>query len=493
MKYYICVDEDRILYVHGCFKKYAGAGRRRLEVKEWETVEPEPDMAGALARLCERHDLGGKRINLVLGRDLDRAVFSVPRAGRRAMKKMVSNELIARENGTANYIVSVDTHMSRRKGMTPVTVYYMDSRRLSAYRDAVEDNKMICAGVLMMPDCMALMAREFWKENRILVLDVEAESVGYYMVSMGHCLASSMTALRPVCFSREGALDLLYEEMAEQAGNLLENQGELTGGFAPECLVLMAPGLEEAKGAAGYLEKKLNIPCYIRTPEVYGDGADGPPVNIQCLAACAAGALGGKKRPLELTVSGYGHRKPRSIGLSASLSRGWAVFLLANGLAAAAISFHCVYLGYLAGQELSRMEQAVGDPELRERCEKARQMEGEIRERMALSEDTQAMEDAASGEHALGMDDYRAFTDAMGTGMKIESMVYEEEAGSLQMVISMEHAGDVPDYVDRLKASGRFLKVGHRLWEKREEDKTMGRVFVTVYGFLGTGEQDGIQ
>ena len=31
---------------------------------------------------------------------------------------------------------------------------------------------MICGRVLVLPDCMALMARELWREERVLLLDV---------------------------------------------------------------------------------------------------------------------------------------------------------------------------------------------------------------------------------------------------------------------------------------------------------------------------------
>ena len=40
MKYYICLEEDRIWYVRGRFKRCPGSGsHRRLEIVEWEIVE----------------------------------------------------------------------------------------------------------------------------------------------------------------------------------------------------------------------------------------------------------------------------------------------------------------------------------------------------------------------------------------------------------------------------------------------------------------------
>ena len=72
MKYYICLEEDRIWYVRGRFKRCPGSGsHRRLEIVEWEIVEPVPDVVSALTRLAEKHGMEGKRVNLIVGRDED--------------------------------------------------------------------------------------------------------------------------------------------------------------------------------------------------------------------------------------------------------------------------------------------------------------------------------------------------------------------------------------------------------------------------------------
>ena len=80
---------------------------------------------------------------------------------------------------------------------------------------------MICGRVLVLPDCMAIMARELWREERVLLLDVNQASMGFYVLSGGHCLACRMTGLKAGCFLREGAVDMLCEEMAEQVEELI--------------------------------------------------------------------------------------------------------------------------------------------------------------------------------------------------------------------------------------------------------------------------------
>ena len=94
MKYYICLEEDRIWYVRGRFKRCPGSGsHRRLEIVEWEIVEPVPDVVSALTRLAEKHGMEGKRVNLIVGRDVKMMGFTIPKAGKNAMKRMAVNEM----------------------------------------------------------------------------------------------------------------------------------------------------------------------------------------------------------------------------------------------------------------------------------------------------------------------------------------------------------------------------------------------------------------
>ena len=85
MKYYICLEEDRIWYVRGRFKRCPGSGsHRRLEIVDWEFVEPVPDVASALTRLAKKHGMEGKRVNLIVGRDVKMKSWLKP-AGQRLL------------------------------------------------------------------------------------------------------------------------------------------------------------------------------------------------------------------------------------------------------------------------------------------------------------------------------------------------------------------------------------------------------------------------
>ena len=132
-------------------------------------------------------------------------------------------------------------------------------------------------------------------------------------------------------------------------------------------------------------------------------------------------------------------------------------------------------------------------PEYKTRVRESMQMEERIGEMSDAWEKTRAAKALLAGKNLLGMDGFRAFTEAMDPDMRIESISFDGKGPCLQMVVSMERSEDVPAYVKRVEHSGVFRQVGHSLWEKRAEDRETYRVYATVYGTLGTGGQDEAQ
>lgn len=135
MKYYICLEEDRICYVRGRFKRCTGSGIRRcLEIVEWEFVEPVPDVASALTRLAEKYGMEGKRVNLIVGRDVRMMGFTIPKAGKNAMKRMAVNEMTLLDADFGNHAIALDLRAKTGRTMADVTAYYMEQRSLDAIR-----------------------------------------------------------------------------------------------------------------------------------------------------------------------------------------------------------------------------------------------------------------------------------------------------------------------------------------------------------------------
>lgn len=503
MRYYICIEEDRIWYVRGRFKRYPGSGRqRRLEIVNWESVEPVPDMVSVLTYLSGKYGLEGKRVSLVTGRGLKSRGFTIPKAGKDAMRNMAANELALMDADFKDCALAVDMGTKRQNGMVPITAYYIENSRLDEYKEALSKGRMTCSRILVMPDCMALMARELWKEERILLINAAEGSVGFYVLSGGHCLACRMTALKTGRFLREGALTLLYEEMADQIGALLNDSSVITGEFTPECVVLMASVLPHAEDAAMFLERKTGVPCEVRMPEVMGECAKGRSavtqpfpgdVNVQCLAACVAGSLDGKKKALELVDLGYAGEGYSLFGAGASIPRGWFLFLLANVLAAASLSLHAVSLDRRSAAELAEADRDMEEIRYSDQVLRAQRMERELEARTEYRENSRTVREMLDRENVLGIEGFKAFTGALEPGMGIESMVFDSDKMNLQMTVSMEYPEDVPAYVDRVRASGVFLDVGHGLWEKKTDDRGTQRVYAVVYGTLGTGGTDEAQ
>lgn len=410
--------------------------------------------------------------------------FAIPKAGKNAMKRMAVNEMSLLDPDFGNHAAALDLRAKTGRTMADVTAYYMEQRSLDAYKKAVEDGKMICGRVLVLPDCMAIMARELWREERVLLLDVNQASMGFYVLSGGHCLACRMTGLKAGCFLREGAVDMLCEEMAEQVEELIQDCTAASDVPVPDCMVLMTSCIPDAQAAAEYMSGRFKIPCSVRMPE---------PVDAVCLAVCVAGSLEGKRKALELEERGYEDGKNSILGRGPFMTRGWALFLLANGLAAAGLSFHAAYMDHAAGKALARTEYAMEGAEYKTRVRKSMEMEERIGEMSVDREKTRTEKALLAGKNQLGMNEFRAFTEAMNPEMRIESISFDGEGPYLQMVVSMDRSEDVPAYVERVEHSGIFRQVGHSLWEKSAEDRETERIYATVYGTLGMGGQDEAQ
>ena len=96
MKHYICVEEHEITYVCGTYRKPGrDPGRGRIVVQDARSVSADADMKGVFMCLAKAHDLAGRKVNLVLGRDLSYMKVLLPKSGDRALRHMAGNELVA--------------------------------------------------------------------------------------------------------------------------------------------------------------------------------------------------------------------------------------------------------------------------------------------------------------------------------------------------------------------------------------------------------------
>lgn len=486
MKHYICVEEHEITYACGTYKTPdRTSAKGTIVLQEWECVKADGDTSDIFEKLSEKHHLEGRKVTLVLGRDIAVCKVKLPRARERELRHMARNELTAAGKCGVDSLAAADIQRSFGGSQIPVMVYYMDKSRLELYIRAMEQAGMVYERTLLVPDCVAAASYMMCRSRAGIIVDVENESLNLYGVSGGHCLAWKSSSLKPGRFLEMGAEELLYEEIAEQT-ELLQKQMETDSGkCVPECLVLTGNCFPNKEHTAAYLEERLKLPC---TNAVFHIASQIEPETISCgaLAAIAAGGRPGR-RLLKLD-SGKENRHTGIIkGVTGAVSRGGALFLAANILAAAGV---CGYMGILrhrTSQELSELKAVMDDAAYREQYQKLSRMDRETEEKAARRSAEELVRKDVSGN--LEMKAYNTFTDALEPGMQVESVVYEADQNTLELVISMDTSAQIPAYVDRVSAFGTFGHVSHSLWEKNEEEG-MVRVYASVRAFLTEGGQD---
>lgn len=493
MKHYICVEEHEITYVCAAYRApEKGALKGTIVVQAAESVAASRDVSGVIMDLSERHHLEGKRVILVLGRDISCIQVNLPKAGERALRRMASYELAAAGKCSPDSPAAVDIQRIGGERRIMAMVYYMEKARLDAYVKAMELAGMLYAGPLLMPDCMAA-AYIMCKSRASIVIDVEKESLGLYGVSGGHCLAWRNSPLKSVRFLEMDARELLLEEIAEQA-ELVRGQMEQSGKCCPERIVLVGNCPLSMDEAGAFLENRLKLPCtggeFCISMEHEGkEPVEEPQVSAGTLAAVVSGSRT-KGSPLRLRSGRDAEGVGAIQGIRGAVSRGCALFLLVNLLAAAGIVSHVAILRHQASRAVSELQEAMEDPDYKERYKKLSSMDSKMAGEAARRTAELVVMEEFKG--MLGMEEFEPFTSSMEPGMQVESMVYDKDEDVLQMVISMSSSAQVPAYVERVKAAGGFGRVSHSFW-KKEEDGLKERIYVSVSAALKEGGQDETQ
>lgn len=512
MKHYICVDEHEITYVCGTYRTQGRSGDRgSIVIQDARSIPGSGSLQDLFAAMEETHNLEGKRITLVLGRDLSFMKMKLPKSGDSALRRMARNELAAEGKCGPGCLGAVDIQRASGEKQIPVMVYYIEKERLDPYISAMEQAGILYGGTLLMPDCAAAAARMLCKNRYMIVVDVEKQGLGLYAVSGGHCLAWKSSPLKAAWFCERNAQELLYEEIAEQAAQI---QTQVEGDFAsamPECLVLVGNCLTDAAGAAAFLNKRLKLSCIQGAfdvsvepdPKVVRCGTelsmDSEEVSPGALAAIMAGSRrDGRNLKLKNLQGGEGVGVCK--GLCGIMSRGGAMFLLANIVAAVGIGGYMQIAGYQTYQELLGLRDSMNVPEYKKRYQSIQRLDSKMAEDAKRRSEQEKSREAVSA--ILRKEDFEAFTDAMEPGMEVKAVIYEKgEAPYLEMILSHENSRQVPLYVKRVKESGVFVDVRHSLWEKRAdrsdrdsgENRDRSEVWATVRGVLEKGGQNEIQ
>lgn len=494
MEHYICVEEHEITYVCGTYRapdKIAVKGT--IVIQAVESVNISRDVSGIISDLSERHHLEGKRVILVLGRDLSYIKVNLPKAGERTIRRMARNELAAAGKCSPDSPAAVDIQRISGERRIMAMIYYMEKERLDAYIKAMELAGMLYARALLMPDCTAAASNIMCKSHASIVIDVEKESLGLYGVSGGHCLAWRNSPLKAGRFLEMDAKELLLEEIAEQA-ELIQGQMQQSGKFSPERIVLVGNCPLSRDEAGVFLENQLKLPCMggefcISMEQEAMEPGEENHVSAGVLAAIVSGSRT-KGSPLRLRTGRDAEGMGVVQGIRGAVSRGCALFLLVNLLAAAGIAGHVAILTRQTSRALSELQEALEDPDYKERYKILSCMDSKMAGEAARRTAELMVREEITG--MLGMEAFEAFTGSIEPGMQVESMAYDKDENVLQMVISMNSSAQVPAYVEQVKAAGGFERVSHSFW-KKEENKSRERIYASVSVSLKEGGRDETQ
>ena len=486
MKHYICVEEHVITYICGTYKTPGRAGGRgTIAVQEVQSDfsgrNPEDIFAGWAAR----YGLEGKRIVLVIGRGLSFLGARLPKAGKRALRRMAYNELMAGGRCGTDCLTAVDIQKVSGEPYVGATVYYMERKQLEPYVKAMERAGMIYGGTLLVPDCAAVASRMMCRRRSSLIIDVEKEGLGLYAVSGGHCLSWISSPLKAGYFCERGAKEVLYDEIAEQAARIRQQLEDDKRVFRPEYAVLVGNCFSDMDGAAAHLKERLDMPCESVVMGV--SGKDGT-VTPGALASVVAGSLSGKGTgPLKLSSGPDGEDRGLLSGIYGVVSEKSLLFLLTNLVLAAGLSG---YMGFQRAQvtgEVERIQAVMSDAGFRERYEASCKLEREVAQMAARMAAEESLKGASSG--FLDRTDFEAFAAAMEADMDVEALVYEKEPGIMEMTISQSNPGQVPPLVERIRDSGVFYSVSHSGW-RQEEDNDAVCIHASIRAVLKEEAQD---
>lgn len=499
MRHYIYLEEHRMAYASGK-PRFAGEGEKAAAVlaksRLWETRGASLD--SDLKKLAEYYGLSGKRVTLVLGLDLSFLGVVLPRGSRFVAERMALNQLDIKAGSLQEAAAAIDIRHSRVRDKVYASMFYMEGKRLTEYKNAVAAAGMACSHVLAVPDCMALAAKELWKERSHLIVDVGEDQLGLYLVSRGHCLAFTTTHLKAPHFFHAKGEALLYQEIAEQAEQLFKQASEYdpknSDCFRPECTVLLGNCLPFPDKGAASLEQLLRLPCFARILET-GAGKDGelwgesalPP---GLLAACMTDCFLRKRKPVKVKESNRRSEASVMGGICGVLSKGWMVFLLINAAAALGVGIWARAADREAKEQLKESRSVLMESEYKKKYQEAADMEKALGRLAARQEAWNVIMEDTARENLLSMDAFQAFISSMEPDMEVESIAFEGSNGILSIVISMSDRGQIPLYVERVKETGVFPYVSHSLWEQKEEDGMPERFLVVVNASLAEGGTD---
>ena len=476
MKRYISIEEDRILYVRTPFS-FPGSGAPGNSV----FVDSQPLEAGkeeeSLRALAGRRRLRGKRVTLLVKREVGFVQQELPAASLAERRKMAENQLLAEEVDFGAAAVEPSDDELGRAG-----IYYIGRKALQRELALLRSAGIGCSGILAWESCMAVLAGAVWRHRTVLLIRPVSGSVSLFVLKNGHVLRRRCLGLRPERFLALGGEALLWEELEMAAAGLQEEPGERAG------LAVVDTGhIPLAKEGLNALRKRLGIDCLAGDLRILLGEAEPPEVETL------------KPGPARFA----GAERDRSLLGGGSLFSRLCLLLAAVNLAAAlALTGELAYRQRQGEWRLERLEAeadgaagsggaAAGGAGGRSETGEAGGADGGAKAGEAGGADGGAKAGAAAGagslsrceraaagaaerrremlvrREALESADFAALTGALTEGMRLTELRAGEEA-AVTCVVRLEDPSQITPLVERIRAFGRFSAVSHSRWEQTE-------------------------
>ena len=437
MRHYLCMGDGYLEYLG--IKEHprgAGEGRRRTVVRARRLINGDEPLGDAVHSLAEEWGLRGKRMELLAQDGVKRISRPLPKGKDRELRRMAENMLRAEEADIEQWEAAVEILYGNKEEPPLGIVYYIQRERLNRLRELLAREGIQPGLTFPYAGILSTLAEASEKSGAVLCIDLKETYVRFYGICRGCCICEKTSSLHPAAFIRMGGEQVLWEETAEMAEELIRCMEKT----APaEAVLLDRPFGPGAREAAAFFEKRLGLPC--RRTDLWREG--GPH---------KAGE--GRKPAAFLSFS----RETRG-----GWERAWRAFIFCNCLAAAAVFAVSAMRTQNADRELAAYRQSA-EAEQSGETERRRGLE-----RLALYQEAAEAAKERYGEKGEAGKQIQAVTKALEGRCRVDGIRYEQAEGILELRIRTDLPEAVLEAERLLEETGAFPRISHSMWERDEE------------------------
>lgn len=342
MRHYLYLEDRRIAYVCGCFK----GGVFTLRAAKTAELTRAGDVQEAAAFLRSAGLAGKSVIAAVGGSETVLREMRLPAASAKITRGMIRNEIAYFRRTAAATAVDMDFLERAGRGKEQhLLAYAMERERLEKRLLPLKEAGISCARLSVLPDCMAKFALRMGARRQTAVMAaLESDQLRLCLVKDGHCLLNRNVRLNVRRFCDAGAEGLLYEEIADQIGKLVQFCEARTESETVQQVLILPGRLMDADAAAASVGGLLRLPCRCLRFDIRPSGKSPvaeEDIHFSAMVLCAAhrpekGAVpgeppgcgarfvptgkgnpsGGIRRPLPVVCSGQRVGSGRNLVLS---------------------------------------------------------------------------------------------------------------------------------------------------------------------------------